>query len=158
MKFHFMVSRRSRGLRFGGAEKWSNRCDALAFASLLLEAQVIRTLSEGGKGEREQIILRNLLFTFATTSMYPEERDLYISIYIYICIYIKVSIIYMYKIPRTMTNILSLKIVHSVYGHIVRTWINSRFLNERTMSNIERVAKNHRTRIILISFFFCFFL
>lgn len=55
MKFHFIVSRRCRGLRFG-AENWSNRCDALAFTSLPLEAQVIRTLSG-------QIILRNLLFT-----------------------------------------------------------------------------------------------
>lgn len=55
MKFHFMVSCRSRGLRFG-AKNWSNRCDAPAFTPLPSEAQVVRTLSR-------QIILRNLLFT-----------------------------------------------------------------------------------------------
>lgn len=72
MKFHFMVSRRSRGLRFG-AENWSNRCDALAFTSLPLEAQVIRTLSG-------QIILRNLLFTLPHYTMYPQYL-LYTSMY-----------------------------------------------------------------------------
>lgn len=72
MKFHFMVSCRSRGLRFG-AKNWSNRCDAPAFTPLPSEAQVVRTLSR-------QIILRNLLFTLFLP-LYSRVYLLYSSIY-----------------------------------------------------------------------------
>lgn len=99
MKFHFMVSCRSRGLRFG-AKNWSNRCDAPAFTPLPSEAQVVRTLSR-------QIILRNLLFTLflplysRVYLLYSYIRYILYSNFIYDYPYVhkisKVSPIYIYN-------------------------------------------------------------
>lgn len=129
MKFHFMVSRRSRGLRFG-AENWSNRCDALAFTSLPLEAQVIRTLSG-------QIILRNLLFTLL----------------LYLCIrYLLYTSIYMTSSTMTKRLIFSKLYICK----FVRLWIRSTWINSRSSSiqlyRIQNKYMNYWLLYITISF------